>query len=63
MACGAVWMLCCTDSHALPQLRNRSVLSLIKCRLEESMVLLSSFLEMGFSPEIIQLQVKGPRKI
>lgn len=63
VAGGAVWMLCCADSHALPQLRNRSLLSLIKCRLEESLVLPCSFLEMGFSPEIIQLQVKGPRRI
>lgn len=50
-------------SHALPQLRNKTVLSLIKRRLEESLVLPCCFLEMGFSPEIIQLEVKGPRKI
>lgn len=62
MACGAVWMLCCTDSHTSPQLRNRWVLYSIKRRLEESLLVPCNFLEMGFSPEIIQLQVKGPRK-
>lgn len=62
VACAAVGMLCCAGSHASPQLRNRSFVSLIKHRLEQSLVLPSSFLEMGFSPPIIQLQVKGPRK-